>query len=109
MTGFPRAGDRRPTPRTGRVLACVVVLTGTLVATAGAQAPTGQQPTPPRPPAPGTAAAPPGPNFLSNVKWHLDFGGQGLTLDGARPGKFQETSDVAKGFYLRTLEMDARS
>src|SRR5437879_8779113 len=105
-----RAGLESRMPRTirWRVLACTAGLTGLLVATVEAQT-VDQQPTPPRPPAQGAAPAAPTPNFLSNIKWDVEFGGQGWDLNGDRPGKFQETRDVPKGFYARTLRLDLRT
>ena len=76
---------------------CVLVFALTLAAPTDAQTPGGQ---PPARPAAST------PSFLDNIKWDIDLGAQGVDLDGDRPGKFTETRDVAKGFFVRNLRVN---
>ena len=89
---------RRNTRRS--VAGTTVALCLAASAAAGGQTPAAQ-------PAARPAAAAPAP--LSTVKWNIEFGGQAVDLDGEHPGKFTESRDVAKGFYVRTLRIDLSS
>ena len=49
------------------------------------------------------------PGFFDHLKTSLDIGGHIRQVQGDRPGKFQETRDFPKGFYMRNLYMNFES
>lgn len=57
----------------------------------------------------GPAAQAPARPLFSAPKWTVDFGANAVDLDGARPGKFEETRDVPRGFFARSLQVDLTS
>lgn len=49
------------------------------------------------------------PGFFDHLKINFDIGGHIRQVQGDRPGKFQETRDFPKGFYMRNLYLNFES
>ena len=49
------------------------------------------------------------PGFFDQLKINFDIGGHIRQVQGDRPGKFQETRDFPKGFYMRNLYLNFES
>jgi len=49
------------------------------------------------------------PGFFDHLKTIVEVGGRIRQVQGDRPGKFQETRDFPKGFFMRNLDMNFES